>query len=511
MKRRIKSIICIVVLSLLFVFQGQAAEPIVENGIFQVGEGEAQIVITGNDNQTLVGKSFTIYELLHAENSEGLESINYTVNPVFQEVLRDVVKKRLEKDAVTEFEVIDYMQALQSEGVNSEYRYFVEELREEVVKKGVEGETLAVTSEKDDGSIVITGLEYGYYIIDEKTQVQGMHSAASLCMVTTANPEASLHIKSDYPTMTQKIKEKDDWGVAADLEIGQMAMYKCESNVPDISGYKNYYYTWHGKLEDSLTLDQDSVRVMISDYVMQEDEYEISYTGQEFTVEIKDMKAIVDREFGNVYGQPVVLTYEALLNQNAGLDTGRPGYGSHVRLEFSNDADGDNKESTGFTPWTTTTCFTYQLQAKKINNQGKELANAKFRIYRDKDCTKEVFGEELVSDRNGDFTIVGLDSETYYLKEVVAPSGYRILKKPIQIDISFTMDMQTLQSLKATAYIEGAAEELNTDEEEGEVNLMVINTIGNKLPVTGSKMMLIFAFAAVLLLLLQMKKERKAR
>ena len=122
-----------------------------------------------------------------------------------------------------------------------------------------------------------------------------------------------------------------------------------------------------------------------------------------------------------------------------------------------------------------------------------------------------MFGEELVSDRNGDFTIVGLDSETYYLKEVVAPSGYRILKKPIQIDISSTMDMQTLQSLKATAYIEGAAEELNTDEEEGEVNLMVINTIGNKLPVTGSKMMLIFAFAAVLLLLLQMKKERKAR
>ena len=51
-----------------------------------------------------------------------------------------------------------------------------------------------------------------------------------------------------------------------------------------------------------------------------------------FRVAINDLKAIVDREFDrknevdeNVYGQKVVLTYEAILNEKAAQDTGRPG------------------------------------------------------------------------------------------------------------------------------------------------------------------------------------------
>ncbi|WP_270668097.1 prealbumin-like fold domain-containing protein, partial [Thomasclavelia ramosa] len=45
---------------------------------------------------------------------------------------------------------------------------------------------------------------------------------------------------------------------------------------------------------------------------------------------------------------------------------------------------------------------------------------------------------EMVSDSNGVFNIVGLDSQTYYLKETKAPAGYRLLKDPIKIDIKAT-------------------------------------------------------------------------
>lgn len=61
-----------------------------------------------------------------------------------------------------------------------------------------------MTSTKADNSFEIKGLPYGYYIIDEVTAVKGTNSVASLCMVSTANPEMNLNIKSDYPVVTKR-------------------------------------------------------------------------------------------------------------------------------------------------------------------------------------------------------------------------------------------------------------------------------------------------------------------
>ena len=82
------------------------------------------------------------------------------------------------------------------------------------------------------------------------------------------------------------------------------------------------------------------------------------------------MKKIIDREFnrkneaaGNKYGQKIVLTYQATLNEKAAKNTGRPGFENDVRLEFSNDPDSAVRGSTGYTPWDTVVCFTYKINA----------------------------------------------------------------------------------------------------------------------------------------------------
>ena len=117
--------------------------------------------------------------------------------------------QRIHKDErnVTEYDVIDYIQSLnthqtegaqtaqEKEGVYSEYRVFVEELRTHLQRNGKIGQSVEVTSTKADNSFEIKGLAYGYYIIDEVTAVKGTNSAASLCMVSTANPEMNLNIK----------------------------------------------------------------------------------------------------------------------------------------------------------------------------------------------------------------------------------------------------------------------------------------------------------------------------
>jgi len=550
-----------------------AASENTDAGIVNFNRGSASITIQGNTGQTLLGKKFQIYKLLNAENSVGGESIHYTFNPEYKEALQNIVGKALLKtpSQITEYEVIDYIQTMNSnqvegadatqilEGRYSDFRYFVEDLRNEIVKLGNSSDMVTVASVREDNSIQIAGLEYGYYIVDEVSENSGSNSASSLCMVHTANPDASVHIKSDYPSVTKKIQEDDHqenignvgWNDIADYEIGQTVPYKFESDVPNMNGYDTYYYAWHDVMDNALTFHKDSVSIVISngvkDYVVKADEFSVTENVDDvtFKVEIDDLKAIVDREFDNkddlghnVYGQTVTLTYNATLNDNAAADTGRPGFENDVRLEFSNDPDSTGEGKTGFTPWDTVVCFTYKLNVLKTNNHDLPLENAKFRLYSDEDCTEEVYvkeGEggyhvvnrdsvddsmlldtvEMVSKGDGTFVICGLDQGTYYLKETAAPDGYRPILDPIVLTVKpiFTEDRNSyvkgdgatdkvLQELEYSVYIKqflnGAFAE-NSDILENDI----VDGSGNLTVVNhvGTKLPVTGSNAVILLLL----------
>lgn len=578
------------------------------NGVADFGDGTAKITIYGRPEQTLAGKEFNVYQLFNAENSVHGESIQYTFNPKYENVLKTVVGKKLGKDSkdVTEYMVIDYIQTLNHhevegtqtpqnlEGAYTNFRYFIEELRDEMKKQGAESDVVKVTDTKADNSVDLVGLSFGYYIIDEVTQVQGEHSASSLCMVNTANPNSDIAIKSDYPIIEKKIQEDDNrkeignqgWNDIGDYEIGQTVPYLFVSNVPDMKGYHTYYYAWHDRMDTALTFHKDSVSIKIfgttrngeyKEYTLQSDEFTVTEnptSTETFKVEIQDLKKIVDKQFNDygiprsnedswnmseyVYGQTIVLRYAATLNDNAAEDTGRPGFENDVKLEFSNNPDGDGNGSTGETPWDTVVCFTYELNGLKTNNHGTKLEGAKFRLYSDETCENEVYlkktdkgynvinrdslggtdhtggtapaeAVEMVSNEKGEFKIYGLDGGTYWLKETEAPAGYRPILDPIKLEVipTYTDDRnnyikgdgatdKTLKTLEYVAHVKqfvgGVMQEdtvlLDTSIEEGSGNLTVVNQVGTKLPATGSVLTILILAAGTLIVVYTFKKKK---
>lgn len=525
------------------------------NGIVNYNNGQAKIRILPNGNQSLVSKQFAVYKLFQAQISN--TSINYFYNEEYKDVIEDVVSNRLNKDSISEYEVIDYIQSLEDH--SSSLRELIEEIRDQFVSQGYSSDTFTVTNTLEDGSIEIQGLQPGYYMIDEITSVQDTHSAASLILLDTADDSCDIQIKSDYPSIIKKIEEDDlniGWNDIGDYEIGQSIPYKYETNIPDIKAYNTYKMIFHDIMDEALTFDSDSVQIQISDsektYTVPSNQYSIveNTDNESFIVQISDIKSIIDQQFSNGYGQKVLFTYNAYLNEKAKDRSGRAGFENKVALEFSNNPDTDGTNDTGMTPWDSVVCFTYQINAVKTNEENQSLQGAKFRLYRDENGTQEIKlkkvenvyvvmnedylsnaeSDEMISDENGLFNISGLDQGTYYLKETQAPDGYRKIQDSIKIVITpeFTTDRnsyyenqgasdQVLETLSANCEIKqflngllnSGSKALQTDVQTGSIQLKIVNQTGSKLPVTGSSMTLILLAGGSLLMIAGLYNLRK--
>ena len=496
---------------------------VAENGVVKAGAGNCSIVMEGKSGLSLEDRVFNIYRLLDCKKSADGSSVSYTLNPKYRAIMQNIVIEKYKAKGITftkeemkDEAIVDYIASVSVEPFekdDSEYRKLIEEIRNALRSEAGYDLSVKIGSTDSQGKCTVSGLDYGYYIVDEVTDNKDKNTASSLCMVTTADPEATIKLKADLPTVSKKIqeddscadiKDKEGWNDIGDFEIGQTIPYKFTSTVPDMTGYDTYYYCWHDKMDPCLDYYIDSFSIVITgqnslgknvSYKLNNSEFAVKDAknlNETFMVEINDLKKIVDREFNkdakvNKYGQKITLSYNGVLTNDAALKTGRPGFENDVCIEFSNDADTDGKGSKGKTPWDTVVCFTFGMNVNKINENGIKLEGASFRLYRDEECKYEVClnkvndvyvvknndckdrgpAVELTSDANGLFKIAGLDGGVYYLKEVKAPEGYSLLLKPVVVTVvpTYTLERDnylkgegkgenTLVKLEGTAHVE---------------------------------------------------------
>lgn len=357
----------------------------------------------------------------------------------------------------------------------------------------------------DSSTVKFADLDLGYYLVQS--------DLGALCSLDTTMPNADIQEKNSKPTAEKEVEEDstpDNYGDHNDADIGQKVNFRTTITVVD-GDPKNYVL--HDTMSAGLTFN-GTVEVKIGNRTLT--------AGTDYTLVSSDLDDGCTFEVHFVDGKlkpndVVTVTYSATVNANAVVGgTGNP---NETHLSYGN----DSSTSTSTTPSETRT-YVWEFDVKKYTKKDDKeiyLAGAEFvlykktvdgKIYYVKAVNGKVTGwteteseaTVFVSSADDTFSISGLDADTYYLKEIKAPDGYNMLKDPVKVVITATIDQTTKVGTATVTYGNGAT---------GTVEIE--NNTGTELPSTGGVGTTIFyviggLLMAVAVVLLVTKKKMSA-
>lgn len=437
------------------------------------------------DNAVL-GKTYTIYQILKLESFTKDEAYAYTVNTGWDEFVDGSGSDYLE---------VSPLGYVTWKGENTDERV------REFSKLALEyAKTNSIVPAKDpvvatSETVVFDELNLGYYVVDS--------SLGSVCSIDTTDNETTIKEKNSVPTVDKKVEENGTFGKRNDANIGDVVNF--ETTVTVGSGSQDYVL--RDTMSEGLTFNESSVKVTArkkdGTAVETKDLYTINEKKKEsdtFTVEFSNELT----ESVGLDGT-IVVTYSATLNEKAVIAGN--GNANNTSLDYG------NNHNTTSTP---TTTYTYRFDLVKTRKSNEVLEGAEFDLYDSKNNqVKVVFVKKengvnvyrvtrdaqvtSVKIEAGIARIEGLDSDTYTLKETKIPDGYNKLVENPTIVINKANNDATIET---NLYKEGG--------------LQVINYTGSELPSTGGMgttmfitigLLMVMAFGTLLITKLRMSKE----
>ena len=354
----------------------------------------------------------------------------------------------------------------------------------------------------------------GYYLIRDKAEtLTGKNDSYTLYIVKITG-DVTIEPKADKPSLTKKIKDVNDttgvtsdWQDSADYDIGDAVPYRLTATVAtNFASYKGAYkLVFHDTMEDGLTFNESSVKVLVNEAEVANTFYEVTKTNEHnFTVTIADLKALTYGENATkvAVGDEINVEFTATLNENANI--GAKGNLNTGYLEFANNPNSEQPEM-GETPKDTVIAFTYQVVINKVNENKAPLIGADFKLEKKIGKAEWVeIGRKTGTTEGSVFTFKGLDDGTYRLTETAVPGGYNKMADVIfTVTANHTVVVDSLNdstrytvltSLNGTAENgvitlteQKKAETINDQETEiiEGLTTQVVNKSGATLPETG--------------------------
>lgn len=306
------------------------------------------------------------------------------------------------------------------------------------------GAYIAVITGADNGDIYNPILLTATYNEEGKLTTDAINSDANYLFGSTAVA------KSSSPDVEKEITG----GTTLDLtnntintvSVGDVVDYEVTPTVPTYpSNAKNKTFFISDRLSAGLTFEYDSLTVTVSGTALTRSEDGNTFTNASgelvATAVEKDNGFNLNFDYdklvygnGSVYAP--VITYSGVINDNAVV--GDDGNNNKVIYYYGDPNTGTTWKPVDDEPDGATgvnkkedeeTVYTYQLAFLKTG-EGEDadgLAGAQFGIYKDAECKKLI--DVVTTNENGYAVSTNVESGIYYVKELVAPTGYSLNDK----------------------------------------------------------------------------------
>lgn len=382
------------------------------------------------------GQKYELYKILDLSVNENKTAYSYTVNSTWADFFKSPNGKGLTYVDIDKQGYVTWKEGADVAAFAKDAEAFAKEL----------AALQNITADKD-GDITFSGLEAGYYLV---TSTLGTKATVG---TTPSDPNPKIQEKNQVPTNEKTVEEdsKGNYVSTNDAEIGQTVNFK--STITAQPGAENYVF--EDTMSAGLTYKKDAKVYTDEDMTTElaAENYTVNNTPDngETTFTITFTQSYLDTIDAET---KLYVKYSAMLNENAVV--GLAGNSNKSTLKYG---DSTNTKST---PASETITYTWDLDVLKYgnNDESNVLENAQFVLLNEDEKKVAVVvngkltgwenvpaaGEDgtitwpentvLTTDAQGKIHISGLDSDTYYLREIKAPDGYNTLKKDVQVVIT---------------------------------------------------------------------------